>query len=69
MGNRVKKALAASGLGLGIMLATAAPALADPWSTSARECWWGGGRVVALDFNTFVCHGGWNHGQFVTHWR
>ncbi|MCI2418943.1 hypothetical protein MOQ72_15980 [Saccharopolyspora sp. K220] len=70
MGNRVKKAVIATGFGLGMLLATATPALADPWDDeiSVKECWWGGGDVVVSGWGTHTCWGGVFDDLEVTHW-
>jgi hypothetical protein len=73
MGNRVKKVVVASGFGIGMLPATATPALADPWGISANDCWWGGGRVVQVTDPSYgayyACSGGALHGELVSAWR
>ncbi|MDA3644648.1 hypothetical protein LZ318_23745 [Saccharopolyspora indica] len=68
MGNRVKKAVVASGFGLGMLLATAAPALADSWGVTASDCEWAGGTVIQFEYDGHACIGGWYDGEYVTDW-
>ncbi|MER7078627.1 hypothetical protein SAMN02982929_04572 [Saccharopolyspora kobensis] len=65
MGNRVKKAVVASGFGLGMLLATAAPAFADSWGVTASDCEWAGGEVVYDEYGSLACFGGWYDGEHV----
>lgn len=65
MGNRVKRAVVASGFGLGMLLATATPALADSWGVTASECLWAGGNVIQFEYGSHTCLGGWYDGEYV----
>lgn len=69
MGNRVKTAVVASGFGLGLLLATAAPALADTWDVTEYDCELAGGSVVQFEYGVDACIGGWYDGANVTDWR
>ncbi|MDA3627804.1 hypothetical protein [Saccharopolyspora oryzae] len=65
MGNRVKKAVVASSFGLGVLLAAAGPAVAQPFGVSWSDCVWGGGQVIQLQAGGEACLGGSFDGKVV----